>query len=432
MNRKISTSILALILAILLIGCGKTGSTSAQSTRPNSTYNESSEDAPQETPLTPADPTQTATSNQSSLAIPCVPLSCGTTTGYKTTIASIASNGTLYTWGSNKYGCIGCGESDLGKDYDTPQKIMDDVVAVSIGGTHAAAIKTDGTLWMWGNNNYGQLGIEDTYVRTSPTKVLDDVKAVSCGRDFTAAIKSDNTLWIWGNNRYGQLGNGDSGKDENNNDKCSFAPIMVMEEVTAISCGTNDIGILKKDGTLWMWGETDRGQILGYSLDAPDLSIPTKMMDDVIAVSCGFPLTAIIKKDGTLWMWGCGSAVARQLMDDVSIISAGSDVIGAIKKDGSLWMWGAGNRYGVLGDGSSEEEIYSTDYYALDPVQILDKINCVACGNGNAAAIKEDGTLWMWGNNSNGQLGTGSHSEEDYSSTPIQVKSNMMVLSKKE
>lgn len=174
--------------------------------------------------------------------------------------AAIKTDGTLWTWGSNSNGELGNGST---KESDAPMKVLDNVAAVSCGGA-SAAIKTDGSLWMWGSNSIGQLGnggggnvtsLSGVTIQTVPVKVLDNVTAVSCGGGHTAALKTDGSLWIWGLNAYGALGNGATVP--------SSTPMKVLDNVTAVSCGSNYTAVLKTDGSLWTWGGNGFGE-LGY------------------------------------------------------------------------------------------------------------------------------------------------------------------------
>jgi len=90
----------------------------------------------------------------------------------------------------------------------TPIKIMDSVATIFVGNWHTMAIRTDDSLWAWGNNNFGQLGDGTTTNRHVPVKIMDDVSAISTNGAHTMAIRNDGSLWAWGGNWYGQLGDG--------------------------------------------------------------------------------------------------------------------------------------------------------------------------------------------------------------------------------
>lgn len=177
--------------------------------------------------------------------------------GYHT--AAIKSDGSLWTWGANHCGHLGNGSVEPS---DIPVKVMDNMAAVSCGTGHTAAIKNDGSLWMWGDNQFGQLGNGGTgnaedkdghTIQTVPVKVMDSVAAVSCGYNHTAVVKSDGSLWMWGDNHYGQLGNGSTER--------SNIPVKVMDNIAAVSCGNDHTVAIKTDGSLWAWGSNKFGQL---------------------------------------------------------------------------------------------------------------------------------------------------------------------------
>ncbi len=130
--------------------------------------------------------------------------------------AAITEGGSLYMWGNNEYGRLGNGTTE---DSSIPIKIMDNVKSVSLGGYHSAAVTEDGSLYMWGYNSAGQLGNGTTEDSLTPVRVMDNVKSVSLGDWHSAAITEDGSLYMWGSNCYGQLGNGTT--------KSSYVPIKI-------------------------------------------------------------------------------------------------------------------------------------------------------------------------------------------------------------
>jgi len=124
---------------------------------------------------------------------------------------AIKAGGVLWAWGANQYGQLGDGTTIA---RSSPIEIMDDVISISAGGDHTLALKSDSSLWAWGLNMFGQLGDGtggsfswDDFSLT-PTRIMDDVSVISAGGDFSMAIKTDDSLWAWGDNRYGELGDG--------------------------------------------------------------------------------------------------------------------------------------------------------------------------------------------------------------------------------
>ncbi len=337
-------------------------------------------------------------------------------------------------WGDNRSGQIGNNvvvnmTDDFWKTsaQTIPVNVLDNVKAVSCGNDYTAAIKSDGSLWMWGDNRFGQLGNGGTGNKvdedgdahqTVPVKIMDDVSAVSCGTFCTAAIKTDGSLWMWGNNGSGLLGNG--------TEKNTSKPEKIMNDVIAVSCGRSHTAAIKSDGSLWMWGNNLSGE-LGNNLkgnvkdySGPYPTVPVKVMDNVIAIECGNGFTAAIKADGTLWMWGDNDkgqlgnggngnimheiygnicqTVPERIMDNVSSVSCGDDYTAAIKKDGSLWMWGR-NDFGQLGNGTQVD--------TKTPGKVMDNVISISCGREHNVAVQSDGSVWTWGYGGEGQLGNG-------------------------
>lgn len=127
------------------------------------------------------------------------------------------------------------------------------VEQVSLGEHHSGAITEDGSLWMWGQNEYGQLGDGTTEDKHAPVKVMENVKMISLGGYYSGAITKDGSLWTWGWNYGGELGDGTT------EDK--HTPVKVMENVKEVSLGAYHSGAITEDGSLWMWGQNGYGQL---------------------------------------------------------------------------------------------------------------------------------------------------------------------------
>lgn len=242
---------------------------------------------------------------------------------------------------------------------------------------------------------------------------FSNATAVSAGSAHTTSLRSDGTVWTWGRGSNGQLGNGDTGLGVR-----SFTPVKVdgLEGITAIADGNGFVYALKSDGTVWGWGANSAGQLGdGSAFDRPQ---PVKVsgLTNVTAISAGNFFGAAVKGDGTVWIWGTGSGLVTGTfvvnltpiqmtgIDNVKAISAGGGHLLMLKTDKTLWAAGANSR-GQLGDGS-------TTYRPL-PVQVagLTNVSRMAAGGEEfSLALKEDGTIWAWGINFNGQLGPGGGS----------------------
>ncbi|MCL2609750.1 MAG: hypothetical protein FWD94_07600, partial [Treponema sp.] len=187
--------------------------------------------------------------------------SAGGSSGVSHTVG-IKADGSLWAWGYNLYGQLGNGASGSGANKNTPTAIAvgQRWVSVSAGGSHTMGIKTDGSLWAWGNNNYGQLGNGAHgagTIKNTPTAIAAGQRwvSVSAGGGHTMGIKPDGSLWAWGSNSTGQFGDGTTSG--------WYEPVATAfgQTWTSVSAGSwHTVGI-KPDGSLWAWGSNKQGQL---------------------------------------------------------------------------------------------------------------------------------------------------------------------------
>lgn len=237
--------------------------------------------------------------------------------------------------------------------------VMEGIVSVSAGRTHALAVTTDGKVVAWGSNGYGQLGNGETVFETEkPVAVSGMNNALSVtvggGGSFALVVKSDHSLWACGINDRGQLGNGTT--------QGSAEYIKIMDDVSKAEAGDKFAFAVKQDGTLWAWGANDRGQ-LGDGTAIDRLS-PVKVADGIADTNAYYALTT----DGRMLEIGNGFAEAAT---GVSRILNGSL---AIMTDGSLWSC----------------SVEYDDYYITD-----DAISACEDGEANCYVIKTDHSLWL-------------------------------------
>jgi alpha-tubulin suppressor-like RCC1 family protein len=299
---------------------------------------------------------------------------------------------------------------------------------VSGGSTHELAIKTDGTLWSWGSNTKGQLGLGNTTDYSSPKQIgaLTTWATIAAGGYFSIAVKTDGTLWSWGYNNIGQLGL---------NNLTSYSSPKQIGALTAwskMSTGSNQTLAIKTDGTLWAWGYNAGFSfgVLGLG-NLTNYSSPKQVgaLTNWSAVSTALSNSVAVKTDGTLWTWGrnnygslgLGNTTNYSSPKQVGALTAWSTVTttetGAtlsIKTDGTLWSWGSGQFSGQLGLGNT------TNYSSPKQVGALTNWSTLSAQSGRffVLARKTNGTLWSWGSNAFGQLGLGNTT--DYSS-PKQI-----------
>ena len=313
----------------------------------------------------------------------------------------IRPNGTLWVWGTNVDGQLGLGASG---DRISPTQVgVLNWSDVSYKYYHSIAIKNDGTLWACGPNFHGQLGLGDTL--NKPTLVQVGVSTwslISAGGNHSLAIKHDHTLWAWGDNSYGPLGLGDT------TDRITPVQIGVSTWAT-VSAGVNHTAAIKNDGTLWTWGYNASSQ-LGLG-DSTNRATPAQVgVSTWATVSSGGQHTIAIKSDGTLWAWGAnsygqlglGDTTSRDTPTQIGVSSWSAVSINyfntlAIKSDGTLWAWGQ-NTYGQLGLGDTTNRTV--------PTQVgVSSWSAVTLSQYHTIAIKSDGTYWAWGNNNDGEIG---------------------------
>jgi hypothetical protein len=284
-----------------------------------------------------------------------------------------------YAWGLNNEGELG---TPTHNDVHTPERLskLPSVVQVATGLYHNLALTSAGEVWSWGPNEYGQVG-NGTIGGASETPIhvlnLHHIVAVSAGQYFSVALRKDGTVWAWGQNSLAQLGNGTLVN--------SGSPVQVtgLTNVVAIAAGGYHVLALKSDGTLWGWGnnyegETGNGTTSDYVL-APahvvDPSDKTGYLTGVTAIAGGEVHSMVLKSDGTVRTWGY-------------------------------------NGYGELGDG--------TTYNSSTPIVVpkLKHVIMISGGEHHSLALQQGGKVLAWGSNSNGQLGDGSGSD---SSSPVAV-----------
>ncbi|MGB9825198.1 MAG: invasin domain 3-containing protein, partial [Desulfofundulus sp.] len=179
----------------------------------------------------------------------------------------------------------------------TGQQIPVLLAGVVINGnySHSLEVKSDGTVWAWGNNNFGQLGDGTTINHATPVQVknLTGVVAVAAGYYHSLALKSDGTVWAWGSNHYGQLGDGTT------TDR--YTPVQVQNLTDVVAVAANDFYslALKSDGTVWAWGDNSYGRLGDGTTTNRTVPVQVKNLTSVVAIAAGSWHPLALKSDGT-------------------------------------------------------------------------------------------------------------------------------------
>jgi alpha-tubulin suppressor-like RCC1 family protein len=337
----------------------------------------------------------------------------------------LKNDGSLWGTGYSFQGQLGLGDINRMATFtQVTTNINNDVVQVACGYDHTFILKNDGTVWSCGYNDKGQLGLGDTTNRKTFTRVttnISDVKQIVCGRYHTFILKNDGSIWSCGYNDYGQLGLGTT--DANAHSTFTKITTNISNDVKQIACGYNYTFILKNNGSIWACGYNNYGQLgLGTSGSSAYKNIFTQVttnVNNVKEIICGDYYTFILKNDGTVWSCGRNSYGQLGLGDDINHstftqattnisnvkqVICGQNHTFILKNDGSVWACG-GNSQGQLGLGASDADVHST--FTKVTTNISNDVKQVVCGDSCTFMLKNNDTIWACGYNFYGQLGLG-------------------------
>lgn len=279
---------------------------------------------------------------------------------------ALKDDGTVWVWGTNGNGQL-CQDSSVSLS-NVPVQVsgLTNITAIAAGDRHCLVLKNDGTVWGWGYNSYGQLGNGSTIeAQRSPVQVsgLSGVVAVTAGYWHSLALKSDGTVWAWGNNTSGQLGNNST---TNSSTPVQVGSLSQVDEIYA--AGFNSAAII--DGEVWAWGGWGDGQ-LGPDASEASSKIPQQLagLSDITNLGGAGSFFIALKDDGTVWSWGrndlgqLGIGTTSTNVSNPTQIAGLSNIIAisdgtggdhslALEEDGTAWAWGTNNS-GALGNDTS-------------------------------------------------------------------------------
>ncbi|WP_437275117.1 hypothetical protein WME90_28135 [Sorangium sp. So ce375] len=339
----------------------------------------------------------------------------------------------VYAWGANLDGQIGDGST---VNRASPVEITVSpsadvkVKAVSAGASHSLALLTDGTVMAWGNNKYGQLGVDSTAVPVPMVvRGLVDVKAIAAGGYISMALDNNGKVWVWGNNSYGELGNDSSGELSHSKPTMAY-----IEDVSAIAAGQHHCLALKKDGTVWAWGSNSFGELGDGTMTDRHMPVQVTALSDIFIdeIACGSLHSMALGKGVGVYAWGHndsgqvgnGTDAPNVLLPSLVRDLEGAEVIHvadggfhglALYSNGRVMAWGY-NGSGQIGSRDVNDNKSLAAVEVQMPITV--KIKALAGGAYQGMALAEDATIWSWGDGGAGALGSGEFAN---SSVPIQI-----------
>ncbi len=287
---------------------------------------------------------------------------------------------------------------------------------------------SDGTVWAWGYNIQGDLGRgffggnDNGDLPPAPVQNLSNVVQIATGMEGTAsacfALKSDGTLWSWGSNGYGQLGNGTNTSQN--------LPVQVknLTNVVQIDATDHTVCALRSDGTVWVWGEIN---FPNYATNTTPVQMPS--VPNVAMIACEYQALYYLKTDGTVWGYGhplgvtLNNATPKPIqipgLSGIVQISVQNGSFGALDTAGTVWYMGSN------GNGQSNNPNCPTgpgsNAVQLTPYPSFTGATRIAMGAGSVYALRPDGSVWGWGYDSEDELGDGSGGSAASAMPPVQA-----------
>lgn len=313
---------------------------------------------------------------------------------------AVDADGTVWSWGDNQLGELGDGTFAPPEPINTRLHHvvgLTNAVAVAGGSYHSLALRADGTVWAWGSNLYGELGNAVTtngnYVpgSTVPIQVsgLTSVVAIAAGAYTSFAVKADGTVWAWGFNGGGQLGLGTSG-GTGDGQRTSPVRVPTLSAVTRIAARYSHTIVRKSDGSVWTWGANMYGELGNNSTQWSTAPIRVASLTDAVDVGAGYYHSLALRAGGGVLAWGRNNygqlgdgtrlnrttPVAVQGLGDAVTVTGGWSHSSAVRADGTVWNWGYGQ---AAGNGSYTDR--ST------PVQATGVIHATAVAGSTGTGI---------------------------------------------
>jgi len=383
-------------------------------------------------------------------------------------ILILKKDGTVWSFGSNQYGQLGA-ENIIDRNIAGKVDNLSNIIALAAGSSHSLALKNDGSVWAWGDNSSGQLGDGTTINRSIPAQVdnLSNIIALAAGSSHSLALKNDGSVWAWGHNSSGQLGDGTIIH------KSTPVQVNYLSNIIALAASSSHSLALKNDGTVWAWGANYYGQLGDGTKTSKSNPVQITNLSNIISIAGSSGNSLALKKDGTVWGWGhllhldtinnSTTPVKIQNLENIKQIAIEYNYLSALKEDKSVWFYkfvsgdknipfqhnNFSNIKAITGGFSRNNNLFE-DYYLValeenenlwisgsysdkmfyndqgrpddgipQKVNNLENIKEISKGGNHFLFLKNDETVWAWGNNYTGQLGDGTIVNK---ATPVQVQ----------
>lgn len=354
-------------------------------------------------------------------------------------VALLKQDGTVWTWGNNTYGQLGNGKAENVNSIEPTQVLgiggsgyLNDIIDISAGQYFVVALRRNGEVVTWGRNEIGELGTTAEIattpmnVREKSGNILVGAVKVTAGKLNGAALKTDGTVWVWGSNANSQLGQGD--KVNSTYAIPVLAPIgtTYLNNIKDIQAGNNFFISLTNDGEIYSWGIGGSGQLGNGATSEKNIAVKAKDLANIQKIAVGNDFVIALISDGRVYTWGYGGAGrlgngstsnqsspvqvklnASTFLTDVVDIGAIYSSGYALASDGSVYAWGAGAE-GQLGNDASSNSSYPVKMVRIYKEELekdILKLQSSSPASVSNFIIKRNGSILGNGRSTSGQMG---------------------------
>lgn len=358
-----------------------------------------------------------------------VAISAGTTFS-----CAVLGDGTAKCWGFNSFKSVGDGTT-TNRTVPTTVKDVSTATAISSGVLHSCIVTSAGGVQCWGRNSSGQVGSGTATPTSDPVTVagLTGVTGITANSGHSCALLEGGGISCWGANGTGQLGDGTSGN-------YSLVPInATMTGATEVAASNTSTCALSESRDAFCWGGNNNGQVgNGHSTTEASPQDAINVTATASRASAGLSHTCALTDAGTVKCWGYNAngelgggtttdsttpltvkdSTGTTLAGVTALESSGNGAFNcALTSSGGVYCWGS-NSYGQLGNGTASAENTTSSSVAVPVTGLSSGVTAIASGVNSSCAVTSAGTVKCWGNNAYGKLGDGTYINKSY---PVDV-----------